>query len=362
MPTSNGSCSRTARCPTTSCRCSIASRPTIESSALRVTRTPASRARCANASHARRDDSWSRSTQTMCSSPMRWRFSLPRSTASRPISSSRTKITSPASACTRRTRGPGSIRSSTWNLRTSGTCARSAASGRSSSASTTDDGRRVLPRLGHGRPFQRGRPADRACAARALPLAHACRVAEPYRHAESRLRGIDARRGRRGARPPQRRRALRDRRVPCLPRRRRMVDSPPADRRSDFWRRGSGCDRGRCGCARGMRPASRLPVTSSRFEDVWTRSRRLAEARRRPSPRRRTDRAARSSMSSDHGGVGVGGDEMVRTPAGRGDRGRPYPRRSRRRRRRRLSRHTSARPSRSTRVSIERTPAHLLSR
>ena len=65
----------------------------------------------------------------------------------------------------------------------------------------------------------------------------------------------------------------------------------------------------------------------------------LADARRRASPQRRTYCAARSSMSSDHAGVGVGGDEMVRAPAGRGDRGRPHPGRSRLRRRRRLSRY-----------------------
>ena len=107
-----------------------------------------------------------------------------------------------------------------------------------------EPGGRVLPRLGHDCPFQRGRPADRARAARALPLAHACRIAEQYRHPESRLPGIHARGGRSGDRPPRRSRALRDRRVPSFSRRCRMVDSPAAHRRPQLCHRGPGRDPG----------------------------------------------------------------------------------------------------------------------
>ena len=188
----------------------------------------------------------------------------------------------------------------------------------------SNQGAEDLPRLGHDCPFQRGRPADRARAARALPLAHACRIAEQYRHSESRLPGIHARGGRSGARPPRRSRALRDRRVPSFSRRCRMVDSPAAHRRPQLCHRGPGRDPGRCRCARA--PARLLDRQPRRAASATSgHARGLADARRRSSPQRRTHRAARSRMSSDQPGVGMGSDEMVRAPAGHGDRGRPHP-------------------------------------
>ena len=113
-----------------------------------------------------------------------------------------------------------------------------AASGRSSSASTRTRGP-SMPRLGH----ESSVSARRACGSRMCRTCSTTGARMPRRRAtpdsESRLpasmRAVVER-----VLPPQPTRALRDRRVPALSRRCRMVDSPPADRRSGVCRRGPG--------------------------------------------------------------------------------------------------------------------------
>ena len=254
-----------------------------ESSASQVTENClASRARFASVSRRPPAIGWSRSTQTMCSRPMRWR-SWPRpSRAGPPISSSRTRTTwsTGAAIAIREAR----VRSGPQHreLVHLASVARSAAIGALALGAYSDSGRRVCHDWDTSDAIRAGGRGDGARAARALPLAHPCRIAEQYRDAEPRHPGIHARRGRSGIARRGRGLALRDRRVPAFSRRCRMVDSPPADRRSQLCHRGAGRDPGRCRCARARaRLLDRQPRRAASATSGDARG--LADARRRPS-------------------------------------------------------------------------------
>ena len=184
---------------------------------------------------------------------------------------------------------------------------------------------RVLPRLGHDRPFQRGRPADRACAARALPLAEPCRVAEQRTDAESRHPRLDARGGR-----------ARASRGAVLSRQRYEIAEYPIFRGAvEWWIRRRPIDDPSFGVVV-LGADERSSADAAACDSLARRTERGRDARsewRRSTTGGGSAKHFRATSSTwsfsgsrwrpDRRGLALGGDQVVRAAAGYGDRRRP---------------------------------------